>query len=295
MNMPKKARLFCFMPSPIIAIIIGYACQFIREWNQMKLVDKLFNRSTHLRASYENIQNVTIYFSYSFETIHSFPHIKKLGIYPIGHPVWFDDMKFISLTSLCTSLTNLDMSNCKGLEPDTLLSLMQLTKLTHLNMSYCDSVTDDTLLNLIPLPLIQLRIAGCYNITSKGIISLSKIITLESLYAGDSNRNDITDESLSALSTLNLKMLNLRGINNVIGYGIMRLHSLEGLHININLFNDDRLIALSTLTKLKTLSIFLSEYVTPFIITLKSLDILIQASESNGFTLDLNNIYPRLL
>lgn len=123
------------------------------------------------------------------------------------------DLSYLQITNTALAfcakfpLKTLNLAHCNHLSHPALQFLID-KPITCLNISYCTNMKNSAMSHMQTMPLKFLNISGCISITNNGLLQLSEMRTLRTIYL--SGCNQLSETGMRELPK-SIKMIDLRG------------------------------------------------------------------------------------
>eukprot|EP00798_Chlamydomonas_sp_ICE-L_P006589 gene6589-3243_t len=216
---------------------------------------RLVNR--HWRAVFDNnLETLTPSVMMSKLIVLRFPHLKALHLTNCSH---VRNQDLVTITSSGMRLHTLTLGDGMAKPWVTnkgVACISKITSLTSLNLQDCKNVTNNGMVALNKLSYLEaLSLKGCQKLTSTGLEALQSNTALTSLNLFGCLR--MGDKGLLSLSNLNLLTLTL-GCTKVKDEGLSylaKMTSLQELHFEREDMTDVGIKTLSSLTNLQSLAL----------------------------------------
>ena len=227
---PASSLTLSCLPDELMALAMSFVLTRTRQWRDLSLVCRQFQRCCLLPDAHEHLSLV-------------------VGTGAAAH-----------LATIARSLSGLRVVDAGGMVTDVgMFSVMQLTLLQSLNLSNCDKITDDGLVTVAQLTSLQsLDLSGCNRITDAGMDSVAQLRSLQSLNL--SGIWKITGAGMHSVGQLtSLHTLDLSGCYGITNEGMLSVVHLTSLH-TLDLSWCDRItdagmLSVAQLTSLQSLKL----------------------------------------
>ncbi len=155
----------------------------------------------------------------------------------------------------CTSLKELDVSECQLVNDTALMHIAHIPLLENLNLSSCEGMTERAFLHFASSSYLRsLNLYRCTQLGESAISFIAKIPVLQHLGLGDLRVSDFSLEYLER--AYNLQSLDLSGAQGYSANGLSYLHHLSKLNLSRNESLDlSSLIVIGSLSCLRSLNL----------------------------------------